>query len=104
MSMKIGAALFLIALGAILRFGISTVATHGFSIHTIGDILMLVGVLGLLLWLIVWAPRSWRRDTTYRRRSYREVPLDEVPPDGMPPTRGYPVDTRYEDRYEEYRG
>jgi len=99
--MKIGAALFLIALGAILRFGISTVATHGFSIHTIGDILMLVGVLGVLLWLIVWAPWSWRRETSYRRRSYREVPPDEVPPGAVPPTRGYPVGTRYEDRYEE---
>ncbi len=62
---------------------------------------MLVGVLGLLLWLIVWAPRSWRRDTTYRRRSYREAPLDEVPPGAVPPTRGYPAGTRYEDHYEE---
>jgi len=99
--MKIGAALFLIALGAILRFGISTVATHGFSIHTIGDILMLVGVLGVLLWLIVWAPFSWRRDTTYRRRTYRQAPLDEVPPNAVPPTRGYPAGMPYEDRYEE---
>jgi hypothetical protein len=99
--MKIGAALVLIALGAILRFGISTVATHGVSIHTIGDILMLVGVLGVLLWLIVWAPWSWNRGTTYRRRSYREVPLDEVPPNAVPPTRGYPAGARYEDRYEE---
>jgi hypothetical protein len=54
--MTIGAGLFLIAVGAILRFGISTVSTHGIAVHTIGDILMAVGVLGVLLWLVVWAP------------------------------------------------
>ena len=54
--MTIGAGLILIAVGAILRFGISTVSTHGFGIHTIGDILMLVGALGVVLWLLVWAP------------------------------------------------
>jgi len=56
--MRIGVGLLLIAVGAILRFGISTVSTHGVAIHTIGDILMLVGVLGVVLWLVVWAPRS----------------------------------------------
>jgi len=65
--MKIGAGLLLIAVGAILRFGISTVSTHGIAIHTIGDILMLVGVLGVVLWLVVWAPwtRSRRPDSPY---------------------------------------
>jgi hypothetical protein len=68
--MRIGAGLLFIAVGAILRFGISTVSTQGVSIHTIGDILMLVGVLGVVLWLVVWAP--WARS---RRPAYR----DEVP-------------------------
>ena len=75
--MRIGAGLLLIAVGAILRFGISTVATHGVSIHTIGNILMLVGVLGVVLWLVVWAP--WTRS---RRPAYRgEAPVyrEEVP-------------------------
>jgi hypothetical protein len=70
--MRIGAGLLLIAVGAILRFGISTVSTHGVSIHTIGDILILVGVLGVVLWLVVWAP--WTRS---RRPAYREeAPVD----------------------------
>jgi hypothetical protein len=69
--MRIGAGLLLIAVGAILRFGISTVSTHGIAIHTIGDILMLVGVLGVVLWIVVWAPWSRGRRTTYRR----EVPV-----------------------------
>jgi hypothetical protein len=96
--MKIGAGLFLIAVGAILRFGISTVSTHGIAIHTIGDILMAVGILGVLLWLVIWAPWSRDRRATYRARTYREVPPDEVPPDRV---RGYPAESRYEE--EEYR-
>ena len=40
--MTIGAALLLIAAGAILRFAINTVSTHGINVHTIGDILMIV--------------------------------------------------------------
>lgn len=103
--MTIGAGLILIAVGAILRFGISTVSTHGFGVHTIGDILMVVGVLGVVLWLLVWAPwapRARSRRTVYRR----EVPTDvapparyrEVPPGEVPPTRRY-VDETYEDEY-----
>jgi hypothetical protein len=101
--MTIGAGILLIAVGAILRFGISTVSTHGFGIHTIGDILMLVGALGVVLWLLVWAP--WAPRARRRRTVYREVPADqvpptryrEVPPDQVP-TRRYTVD----DSYDEY--
>jgi hypothetical protein len=96
--MRIGAGIFLIAVGAILRFGISTVSTHGIGIHTIGDILMVVGVLGVVLWLVVWAPwgpRARRRRTVYRG----EVPPDEVPP----PTRRYPAERTYETYEDEYR-
>lgn len=109
--MTIGAGIFLIAVGAILRFGISTVSTHGFGIHTIGDILMLVGALGVVLWLLVWAPwapRARSRRTVYRdevpsrRTVYREevprrraVYREEVAPDDVPPTRDYPVDGPY---------
>jgi hypothetical protein len=91
--MTIGAGLLLIAVGAILRFGISTVSTHGIGVHTIGDILMVVGVLGVALWLIVWAP--WGARARSRRTVYRE----EVPPGEVPPTRRYPVDGPYEDEY-----
>jgi hypothetical protein len=94
--MKIGAGLFLIAVGAVLRFGISTVSTHGIAIHTIGDILILVGVLGVLLWLVVWAPWARTRRPAYRERTvYRE----EVPPGEVPPDRKYPADRAYEDDY-----
>jgi hypothetical protein len=101
--MTIGAGLILIAVGAILRFGISTVSTHGFGVHTIGDILMLVGALGVVLWLLVWAP--WAPRARSRRTVYREVPPAEVPPvrrytvDEAPPVRRNPIDDAYEDPY-----
>ena len=106
--MRIGAGLLLIAVGAILRFGISTVSTHGVAIHTIGDILMLVGVLGVVLWLVVWAPWAWRRRPVYRDdapvdreepvyREERSVYRADAPTDEVPPAR-YPAD-RYQDEY-----
>jgi hypothetical protein len=57
--MTYGTALFLIAVGALLRFAV-TATTSGFSIHTAGTILMVVGVIGLLLsflWSAVYARR-----------------------------------------------
>ena len=79
--MRIGAALVLIAVGAILRFAIVTVSSHGVYLHTIGDILMAVGLLGLILWLVIWAPWA-RRGSSYRQTRY----VDE---DGYPPSQ-YP--------------
>jgi uncharacterized membrane protein len=96
--MTIGAGILLIAVGAILRFGIATVSTHGFGVHTIGDILMAVGVLGIVLWMLVWAP--WAPRARSRRTVYRE----EVPPGEVPPRRRYPAGRVYADEYEdEYR-
>lgn len=48
----ISGSLFLVALGAILYFAVS-VEAEGFSINTIGLILMIVGVVGLVLTLIM---------------------------------------------------
>lgn len=67
--MPLGTALLLIAVGAILRFAV-TVNTQGFNLHTVGDILMIVGVVGLVLalfWMTIW---SHRRDPY--RDPYRE--------------------------------
>jgi hypothetical protein len=116
--MRIGAGLLLIAVGAILRFGISTVSTHGVAIHTIGDILILVGVLGVVLWLVVWAPWTRNRRPAYRREApvyreetpvyraetpvYREeraVYREERVADEAAPAPRYPADGPYEDEY-----
>lgn len=50
----IGGSLFLVALGAILYWAVS-VEAEGFSITTIGLILMIVGVVGLVLTLLMTA-------------------------------------------------
>lgn len=94
--MKIGAGILLIALGAILRFGISTVSTHGFGVHTIGDILMVVGVLGVALWLLLWAPWAPR---AHRRTVTRREEPDAVLPTGRNPV-GYPPGHPYVGRDE----
>jgi Domain of unknown function (DUF6458) len=57
--MTFGTSIFLIAVGAVLRFA-TTVSASGFNIHTIGVILMIVGGVGLalsFLWLTIWADR-----------------------------------------------
>ena len=102
--MRIGAGLLLIAVGAILRFGISTVSTHGVAIHTIGDILMLVGVLGVVLWMVVWAPWSRSRRPVYRDeepvyREERSVYRADAPADEVPPTHRDPFNRTYQDGY-----
>jgi hypothetical protein len=52
--MTIGSSLLLIAAGAILRYAV-TATVAGVDIHTVGTILLVVGVVGLAigLWLAV---------------------------------------------------
>jgi hypothetical protein len=54
--MGIGTSIVLLAVGAILRFAVS-VTTTGFNIHTVGVILMIAGLLGLVLSVAFWS--SW---------------------------------------------
>ena len=61
--MSIGASIFLLVVGAILTFAVN-VSTEGFNINTVGIILMVAGVVGLLLSLLFWSSFS-----PYRRRS-----------------------------------
>jgi hypothetical protein len=50
--MTIGAALFCIAVGAIMHFAV-TAEFAGIEIQTVGTILMIIGGLGLVLGLVV---------------------------------------------------
>jgi hypothetical protein len=50
--MGIGMAIFLIAAGAILRYAV-TVTVSGVELQTVGLILMIVGVIGLVISLAV---------------------------------------------------
>ncbi len=59
--MSIGTSIFLIAIGAILRYAV-TVSTSGFNVNTAGTILMVVGAIGLLISLF-WMASASRRTT-----------------------------------------
>ena len=92
--MGVSVSLLLIAVGAVLTWGV-TAEAEGLDVNAIGVILMIVGILGLVLSLIFWS--SWggfRRRTTYvegdpartttvpRRR---ETVVEEDVPPGPPP-------------------
>ena len=66
--MSIGAALFLIAVGAILRYAVSD-SIEGVDLPTIGLILMIVGAVGLLISLFMYANAA-RRGTVVERDRY----------------------------------
>ena len=57
--MRIGSSLFLIAIGAILRWAV-TASTKGVNLQTVGLILLIIGGIGLivsLFWMTVVAER-----------------------------------------------
>jgi predicted membrane channel-forming protein YqfA (hemolysin III family) len=70
--MSIGASIFLLVIGAILTFAVN-VSAEGFNINTVGIILMVAGVVGLLLSLLFWSSFS-----PYRRRSATVYPEERV--------------------------
>jgi hypothetical protein len=51
--MGIGTSIFLVALGAILRFAVSDSEIAGIDLATVGLILMVAGILGLLISLFL---------------------------------------------------
>ena len=80
--MTIGTSIVLIAIGAILKYAV-TAHVSGIDLQTVGTILMIVGILGLILSLLytfAWSSgaRSRRREVEY---------YDDGPP--PPPTRRY---------------
>ena len=62
--MGIGTSIFLIAVGAILKFAV-TATVSGIDLATVGVILMLVGIIGLLLSMMFLAQA--RRGTVVTR-------------------------------------
>jgi membrane-bound ClpP family serine protease len=60
---RFAASLFLLAVGAILDFALD-IDTAGFTLNTIGLILMIIGAISLALSLTFWTP--WGGDTHHR--------------------------------------
>lgn len=55
--MGIGVSIFLIALGLILAFAVNDVEILGLDVNVVGFILAACGVLGLIITLVIFAPR-----------------------------------------------
>jgi hypothetical protein len=81
-AVSFGTSIFLIVVGAILRFAV-TATTSGIELATVGTILMVVGVVGLLISLM-WVMQAGRVRTVgvpVRRRSVvaRERVVEPTP-------------------------
>jgi hypothetical protein len=77
--MTFGTSIFLIAVGAILRYAV-TATVSGIDITTVGLILMIAGIAGLvlsLLYMLAWAPRRGRvvRGGVVEREPYEGPPV-----------------------------
>jgi beta-lactamase regulating signal transducer with metallopeptidase domain len=76
--MPLGTSIFLIALGAILRYAV-TASVSGISITTIGLILMIVGITGVMISLFYMVTAGARggvvRERVLTRDPYEEPPV-----------------------------
>lgn len=69
--MGIGVSVFLIALGAILTFALE-VDAEGINLNTVGIILMIVGIIGLLASMLFWSSFAPFRRSTREREVVRD--------------------------------
>ena len=79
--MGFGTSLFLIAVGAILKFAVN-ITVQGLDLQAIGVILMVVGAIGLLASVVFWNSWGGFAGTARRRRTIVE--------DDRPYDRTYP--------------
>ena len=84
--MGIGVSIFLMAVGAILAFAVN-VSSDGINLDTVGVILIILGLVGMLaslVWWDDWTPRRRTaayddgRDVIVRRRRPRVVTIDDA--------------------------
>ena len=65
--MGLGVGIFLVAIGAILAFAVNVnTAGTGVNLHTVGLILLVVGIVGCLLSMVFWS--SWAGPGYWSRR------------------------------------
>lgn len=82
--MGIVVSLILIAVGAILTWGINDTSSS-VNVDAVGVILMVIGLVGLLLTLLFW--QSWLGAGMWRRGAYYDAGAGA--PAGPPPARGW---------------
>ena len=81
---RTGTGIFLITVGAVLRFALAAGSLHGLNVHMVGVILILAGALGLLL------PRLAARGPLHAARLRRWVRAGQPRAYGGPPAGGDP--------------
>lgn len=74
--MTTGTSLFFIAVGAILRYAVTSTVS-GISLPTVGLILIIIGIVGLVLslfYMLAWRPRRGQvvRDRVVERDPYED--------------------------------
>jgi fluoride ion exporter CrcB/FEX len=77
--MYIGSSIFLIALGAILRWAVGW-HVEGFNIQLAGLIVFLVGILGLVITLVLWYTRRKRGPEVNQGVTSGQYRPDDNPP------------------------
>ena len=75
--MGIGTSIALIAVGAVLKYAV-TASVSGIELQTVGVILMIAGIIGLVLSLI-WMARASRRGVLVDDYPRRDVVVDDRP-------------------------
>ena len=77
--MRLGVSLFLIAVGAILKFAV-TKHVNGIDLSTVGVILMIIGAVGLILTLILMTTRRRTDVVVHDRGTTLLAPNDSANP------------------------
>lgn len=77
--MGIGGSIFLIALGAIIAFGVNNQSFGPFDLNVVGWVLMIAGFTGLVLTMYVWNSRR-RRVVTMQAPPVVERHVVQQPP------------------------
>ena len=73
--MGFGVGLILTAVGAILAWAVTS-SPNGVNIHTVGYILLVVGIVGMLTSMMFWS--SWAGPGYFTRRTYVDEDLPPV--------------------------
>jgi hypothetical protein len=74
--MGLGVGIFLAAVGAVLAFAVNADVSGG-NIHTVGWILLIVGIVGIILSMIFWS--SWAGPGYWGDRRRRTTTIDDGP-------------------------
>ena len=71
--MGIGISVFLMAVGAVMAFGVDVDESNGFNINNVGVILMIVGAIGLVVAVAIFGGRRTTTGTTTEVIRERDV-------------------------------